>query len=676
MTYQEEITDMRIAKNELIDMLDRMLLIRYFDEAAGDLYGNKEVAGGTHLYIGEEAVAVGAVSALRADDYITSTHRGHGHCIAKGADPKLMMAELLGKSDGICRGKGGSLHIADVETGNLGASGIVGGGIPIAVGAGLASELNETGRVVLCFFGDGAANTGAFHEAVNLAAVWKLPVVFLCENNLYGMSVPLAEASAVSDMSVRSAAYGIPGDSVDGNDVLAVRKSVQKAVNKARKGGGPSIIQCATYRWRGHAASDPGTYRTREEVAEWKAKCPIKRYKAHLLAEKVIDEVGYDNADERAKQAIDAAVEFARKSPYPSPDELFTDVFAPAYTVVDQPTTKATRNIPYWKALNEALSEEMTRDKSVVVFGEDVAFYGGAFGATRDLYKLFPGRVRNTPISEAAIAGAAVGASLCGLRPVAEIMYMDFMPIAADQIVNQAAKIRYMFGGKPKLPIVYRTQGGGGKSIAAQHSQSLEAWFAHTPGLKIAMPSTPYDAKGLLKTAIREDNPVLFVEHKLLYRLEGEVPEEEYLIPFGVADIKRAGSDITVVATSRMVLLALEAAELLSADGIDVEVIDPRTIVPLDIETIVRSVKKTGRVLIVHEACKTGGVGAEIGMQIQEAAFDYLDAPVMRIGGLDVPMPCSPALEKLVIPSTESIAAGVKSIIGPGTRTERSLSIP
>ncbi len=653
---------MRITNREMIDMLERMLLIRYFDEAAGDLYANKEVAGGTHLYIGEEAVAVGAVSTLNPDDYMTSTHRGHGHCLAKGADPKLMMAELLGKADGICRGKGGSLHIADVGTGNLGASGIVGGGLPIAVGAGLASELGKTGRVVLCFFGDGAANTGAFHEAINLGALWKLPVVFLCENNLYGMSVPLDEASSVRDISTRAVAYGIPGDSVDGNDLLAVRESVAKAVARARKGDGPSLIQCLTYRWRGHAASDPGAYRTPEEVAEWKERCPIKRFRGYLIVENALDDAGCTRIEQKAKRAIDEAVEFARRSPYPSEDELHTDVFAPAYVVRDGPAPKAVRLIHYWKAIHEALTEEMTRDESVILFGEDVALFGGAFGATRDLYKVFPGRVRNTPISEAAIAGAAVGAALCGMRPIAEIMYMDFMPIATDQIVNQAAKIRYMFGGDPILPIVYRTQGGGGKSIAAQHSQSLEAWFAHIPGIKIVMPSTPYDAKGLLKTAIREDNPVLFVEHKLLYKTEGEVPEEEYLLPFGVADVKRSGRDVTVVATSRMVHLALEAAETLSQEGVEVEVIDPRTLVPLDLETIVQSVKKTGRALLVHEASKTGGVGAEIGMQVQEAAFDYLDAPIARIGGLHVPMPCSPALERLVIPSAESIAAGIRAL--------------
>lgn len=319
----------------------------------------------------------------------------------------------------------------------------------------------------------------------------------------------------------------------------------------------------------------------------------------------------------------------------------------------------------YAEAIRSALREEMQRDPSVFLIGEDIGRHGGAFGVTRGLYQEFgPERVIDTPISEAAIIGTAVGAALAGARPVAEIMYMDFITLAMSQIVNQMAKMRYMFGGKAKVPAVVRTPAGAGRGNAAQHMQSLEAWFVHVPGLKVVMPSTPYDAKGLLKTAIRSDDPVIFVEHKLLYGTRGEVPDGEYCIPFGKADIKRQGRDVTVVATSRMVLLSLAAAEALCKEGIEVEVIDPRTLVPLDVETIATSVRKTGLAVVVHEACERGGIGAEIAAQIQEHAFDYLNGPVLRIANPNVPIPFAPNLEKASIPDEERIIATVKRTLG------------
>lgn len=323
------------------------------------------------------------------------------------------------------------------------------------------------------------------------------------------------------------------------------------------------------------------------------------------------------------------------------------------------------RNLTYSEAIREALREEMQRDDKVFLLGEDIALYGGAFGVTRGLLDEFgPKRVRNTPISEAAIAGAAVGAAVTGLRPVAEIMYIDFIGISMDQLVNQGAKLRYMFGGKAKVPMVLRATVGAGKCSAAQHSQSLESWFVHIPGLKVVMPSTPYDAKGLLKTAIRDDNPVIFLEHKMLYNEKGEVPEGDYTIPFEEADIKRQGKDVTIVATSKMVMASLNAAEKLAEEGIDVEVIDPRTLVPLDKDTIIKSVVKTGRLVIVHEACERGGFGGEIAAVISDSeAFYYLNAPIKRVAGENVPIPFSPTLEETVIPNEDKIISAVKSII-------------
>jgi len=319
----------------------------------------------------------------------------------------------------------------------------------------------------------------------------------------------------------------------------------------------------------------------------------------------------------------------------------------------------------YREAVRDAIAEEMRRESRVFVLGEDVAIYGGAYQATKGLLEEFgETRVRDTAISEAAIAGAATGAAMCGMRPVAEIMYVDFMTIAMDQFVNQAAKNRYMFGGKTTVPMVLRTEGGAGRSIAAHHSQSLEAWFCHAPGVFVVMPSTPYDAKGLLKTAIRDDNPILFIEHKVLYGTKGEVPEEEYLVPLGEAAVRREGDDVTIVGYSRMALRAQEAGERLADEGIEAEVIDLRCLKPLDIDCVLDSVKKTGRLVAVSEGCENGNFVCELAARVQEHGFEYLDSPIERVCAANVPVPMSPVLEDAAIPSTDRIVAAAKRTLG------------
>jgi 2-oxoisovalerate dehydrogenase E1 component len=351
----------------------------------------------------------------------------------------------------------------------------------------------------------------------------------------------------------------------------------------------------------------------------------------------------------------------------PDPGSLGPDCqIRPLYGIYKVQNTHnvTTREIQYRQALNEALHEEMARDPLVCVMGEDVGAYGSPFQITRGLYDRFgEKRVRDTPISEAGFCGIGVGAAMTGLRPVVEILYIDFSTLAMDQIVNQAAKARYMFGGKARVPLVIRTQGGGGRGNAAQHSQCLEMWYVHVPGLIVIQPSTPYDAKGLLKSAIRNDNPVVFIEHKLLYNTAGLVPEHEYLVPIGVADIKRPGLDVTIVATSRMVLFALNAAAELASQGIEAEVIDPRTLKPLDIDTIVGSVQKTGRLVVVNEGHLTGGFTAEVAARVQREAFDWLDAPIMQVATKDVPLPYSGCLEQETIPSEQDIVSAVLEIL-------------
>jgi 2-oxoisovalerate dehydrogenase E1 component len=682
-----------LDKARALDLLRQMWEIRMFEDRVYDLLGRNVIKGASHLYAGEEAIAVGAISVLRDDDLITSSHRGHGHCHARGASIaktelakqehySKMMAELCGRETGYCRGRGGSMHIADVEKGNLGATGIVGGNIPVATGAALAQQMQGTDRVVLCFFGDGASQTGNFHESLNMAGLWGLPVVYIVENNLYGMSVPLKNAAAKLDIADRACAYDMPGEVVDGMDVLAVREAVGRAVERARQGGGPSLIECQSYRWYGHSRSDPRKYRTKEEEAEWRARDPIPNFASWLVQAGVCTQDEIDALEARVEDAIEAATQFALDSPMPPAEDLEKFVYAPfRWTAADYDRERGlrqkcraagaaevpppgVRKILYRQALQEAAREEMLRDPRVFIMGEDVGLYGGAYGATKGLFGEFgPERVRDTPISEATIGGAAVGAAMAGLRPIAEIMYVDFTPLAMDQIANQGAKNRYMFGGKTIVPMVIRTEGGAGRSIAAHHSQSLEALWTHFPGIYVVMPSTPFDAKGLLKAAIRDDNPVMFIEHKMLYGEEGYVPDEDYVIPFGVADVKREGSDVTVITYSRMVHRSLEAATRLAEEGIGVEVIDLRTLKPLDMETIAASVRKTGRVVGVTEAYKTGSFISELAMRIQEEVFDWLDAPVVRVAAADVPVPMAESLEDADIPSVERIVAGIRQVL-------------
>jgi 2-oxoisovalerate dehydrogenase E1 component len=553
-----------------------------------------------------------------------------------------------------------------VDEGLLGCNGIVGGGIPIAVGSALASRLSGRSDVTLCFFSDGAAHTGAFHEAINLAAVWELPVVFLCENNQYGMGVALTRATRVESLAGRGAAYGIPGVRIDGNDVYAVYETVREALERARAGHGPTLIEAVTFRMKGHYFGDPCLYLPPEELAAWAPKDPVARFKADLMQRGVLDEPGCQQIEREVDQLLAEAVEFARSSPFPDTATLTDHIFAPTQLSVTapEPGPVGERVITYRAAINEALREEMRRDERVFILGEDVARFGGCFQATQGLAVEFgEERVRDTPIAEAAIVGAAVGAAMRGLRPAAEIMYMDFATIAMDQIVNQAAKLRYMSCGQVALPLVLRLPAGAYRRNAAQHSQSLEAWFAHVPGLKVVMPATPYDAKGLLKAAIRDGNPVIFIEHKTMYKFSGPVPDGEYLIPLGLADVKRQGTDITVVATAMTLRLTLEAATRLEQEGISVEVIDPRTIVPLDLETIVRSVRKTHRLLVVHEACKNAGIGAEIAASVMEQAFYDLEAPIGRVAGRDVPMPYSPPLDDAAVPQVDDIMRGVRQVV-------------
>lgn len=721
-----------ITKEQALDWLRSIYEIRFFEDKVYDLLGQNIIKGASHLYAGQEAVAVGACAAITKGDVIGSTHRGHGHCGAIGnkyaqtEDERQMhwnrmMAELMGKETGYCKGRGGSMHIADVKHGNLGSTGIVGGNIPPAVGAAYAEKYKKSGAVVLSFFGDGATNTGAFHEAMNMASVLDVPLVAIIENNLYGMSVPFSGspvegagcAANIENAAERAAAYGVPAMIVDGQDAVAVFLAVNDAVEHARAHNEMTIIECKTYRWYGHSRSDPRVYRTKEEEKAWKERDPIVVLSNKLLDEKLASQEELDAIRARAEKTIEQATQFAMDSPWPRPEELSKDVYVeesyPADVLAkDKDNAKkamvATRDyesllktlegktkkeiadkakerikseygmtvLAMKDAIVQAQAEEMRRDPNVYIEGEDVGIYGGAYGATKGLLEEFgKERVIDTPISEAAIVGAAVGAALRGLRPIAEIMYVDFMPICLDQLMHNGAFNRYMFGGHANVPMVVRTEGGVGRCIAAHHSKSLEPWLVNVPGLSVVMPSTPYDAKGLLKAAIRSDNPVVFIEHKATYGQMGAAPLDDYIIPLGAADVKREGSDVTLVSYSRQVMFCLAAAEELAAQhGINAEVIDLRTIKPMDIKTVAESVRKTGRLVTVAESFCMCGTGPEIVRQLfgytfenGRTGFDYLDAAPVMMAAADVPPPMSEPLENASIPTPDKIVAAARALL-------------
>jgi 2-oxoisovalerate dehydrogenase E1 component len=517
--------------------------------------------------------------------------------------------------------------------------------------------------VTVSFFGDGGANQGVIHETLNLASVWKLPLILVCENNKYALSTDQKRTTAGESIAERAAPYRVPGVRVDGNDLVAVWEAAAEAVARARRGEGPTLLEAVTYRWGGHSMrANLPDYRTKQEELEWMERDPIGRVERRLL-DAGVSEMRLKELREAVERELDEAVRFGMGSPEPTVEMMERAVYAP-HAQVAEPADRRGRERTFAEALNEAFHQEMERDPRVFVMGEDVGLIGGIFQCTRGLRERFgEDRVRDTPISEPTFVGMGVGSAISGMRPVVEIQIWDFIAMTMDQVVNQAAKFRYMLGGKPTVPLVIRGPQGGGIRLAAQHSQSLEAWFVHVPGLVVVAPSTPYDAKGLLASAIRDDNPVIFLEHKMLYPLKGEVPEGQYAIPLGKADVKRAGRDVTVVATQLMVQRALQAAQDLEKEGISVEVVDPRTLWPLDEATILESVRKTHRLVVVHEAVKRGGFGAEVAAVVMEKALDDLDAPVLRVAARNVPMPYNDELEKATIPSREHIAAEIRTLL-------------
>lgn len=655
-----------IDKDRLVSLYRTMLLIRRCEEQLAKSHQRGLIHGACHTYIGQEAIAAGVCAHLLAEDAIFSTHRGHGHALAKGVPAEQLIAELYGRATGCSRGRGGSMHLFAPEVGMMGTSGIVGPCILQAAGAGYSFKLMKNERVAVAFFGDGAVNNGAFHEGLNLAGIWKLPVLFVCENNEYATEVPFRYSAGNPSVAGRAASYGMPGVDLDGNDVAAIYAAAEEAIGKARRGGGPTLLECSTYRTRPHAEGmGDFSYRSREEVETWKLRCPIARLRAQLLDSSRVSERELAALESQIVAEVEAAHRAAENAPWPNPDLAATHIYAePARSVPAPPPRNAKREITYMQATLEALAYEMGHNSKIFVLGEGIGKRGGNFKTTAGLYDLYgPERLCDTPICERGFVGLGGGAAMTGTRPVIDFMFADFVLDSVGEIINQIAKIQYMSDGRIRLPILLRGCIGIGHSAATHHSGNYYSLFAHCPGLRVVVPSTPYDAKGLLHHALRCDDPVLFLEHRELLALKGSVPEEDYEIPFGTAAVVREGKDVTVVALALMVQRTLKACDTLAAEGVSVELIDPRIVAPLDVETIARSVRKTGRLLIVDEAFAPFGVGAEIAAQIGDRSFDDLDAPIRRLNGVHTPTPYSPVLENAVVPSVDAIVCAIRDLV-------------
>ncbi len=645
----------------LLPLFRMVCEVRAFELATSDLYRDGRIPGFVHVSLGQEGASVGACNGLRRTDMITSNHRGHGHCLAKGMSPLAMFAELFGREGGAVGGRGGSMHIADPELGILGANGIVAAGLPIAVGAAVAARSRGTGDIVVAFFGDGAVAQGMFHEAVNIAALWRLPIVFFCENNGY------AEFTAVEDghpvpLATRATGYGIPYLQLDGTDVWAVHDGMAQVTEAVRRGSGPVVVEAMTARWHGHYEGDQQKYRDPGNLQSGLARDPVRTARARLTALGMTD-ADLDAIESEVSAAVRAAAAEAETFPEPDPRSAGDYVTAARPPVTEGVIPEGAEQITYIDAIRAALSDAFEDDPALLLAGIDVGAGGGVFAVSRGLQERWPDRVLDTPISESAILGIGIGGAMAGLHPLVEIMYLDFMGVAFDALLNQAAKLQFMTAGRASMALTVRTQFGAGRSAGSQHSQSLEALLAHIPGLTVVMPATAADAYGLLRTAIDDPNPVIYIENRQLYGVRSPTPPRGHRVPIGAAAIARTGTDVTVVSYSRMVIECIAVADQLSAEGISVEVIDLRTIAPLDRATILASIEKTSHLVVVHEAVTEFGVGAEIAASMATEGYWMLDAPIERVGADFSPAPYAPSLERAWLPQHDDIAGAIRRVV-------------
>jgi 2-oxoisovalerate dehydrogenase E1 component len=617
---------------------------------------------------GHEAAQIGVSWGLKPKyDWVSPYYRDVVLCLRMGVTPLDLMLSVLAKpADPASGGKQTPGHFSDTRLN------ITSGGSPVATqlvrGAGVAYALKMDGtdKVLMTCYGEGAGSEGDAHEAFNFAAIYKLPEIFVCENNGFAISTPFNKEYAIEYVAQRAAGYGFPGVTLDGRDPVTAYVVAKEAIARARAGGGPTLIECLVDRLGAHSSEDDQRrYRTQEEIERLALSDCLEQFKKRLLDEGVLTAKEIAEYEERVKEEVTKATTEGMESPDAPAENALTNVYGLDVPKAIEPEPGVeTEEMNMVSALRSVLTEEMERDERVMVLGQDVGRKGGVFLVTDGLHKRFgETRVIDTPLAESSIAGVALGLALAGKRPVAEMQFTDFAHMAFNQITNEIAKFRYRSDGDWSVPMVVRAPMGGHAHGALYHSQSIEARFA-TPGLKIVIPSTPYEAKGLLLAAIRDPDPVLFFEHKRLYRMFKEpVPKGEYLIPLQVARTAREGTDISVFCYGLMVHYAMEAAKALDADGVSVEIIDLRTVYPLDRDAIIASARKTGKCLVLYEDNFSVSVGSEIAALIADEAWRWLDAPVKRLGGLDVPsMPYAPAMEDFFMPNPEKITKALRDL--------------
>jgi 2-oxoisovalerate dehydrogenase E1 component len=650
--------------------------------------------------VGNEATTIPAGLALGAGDALCTLHRdlgailavyldpartfpglGFGDADGRRPDPEALLhrlaCQLLGKGEGFSQGVERSFHYGYLapEHGilHLGMISHLGSMIPVAAGCAFAFRQRRNGRVAINFIGEGGTSTGDFHEGLNMAAVWKLPLILVIENNGYAFSTPAGQQYAAQRLSDRGIGYGIAAETVDGNDPDLMAAALQRAVDRARAGEGPTLIEAMLGRMRGHAEGDDSLKVVPAgELAAYRAADPVPAYARRLEAEGVLDGATAERLEARIAELVEQAITKAIDAAPPAPEVAMRPVFAPEpASPAPAPTERSAgrparaekaRETTYVDAINLGLGEEMERDESVLVMGQDIGAFEGAFRTTRGLHARWPHRVLDTPIAESGTIGIAIGAAVLGYRPVVEMQFADFISCGFNQLVNVAAKLYYRW--QVPCPIVVRLPSGGGVGAGPFHSQNDEPWFAQTAGIKVICPATAADARGLLKAAIRDPNPVMLFEHKFLYRRIKEVlPEGEGLARIGEARVLRQGTQLTLIGYGASTWTCLEAATDLAAAGVETEVIDLRTLVPYDEDTVTASVKKTGRALIVHEAPLTLGFGAEVAARLAAAAFPWLDAPIRRVTYPDRPVPYARVLENALLPTKEKVLAAAREVL-------------
>ena len=601
--------------------------------------------------MGQEAIAVGLTHALASTDYILPLHRNLGVFTTRGLPLQRLIGQWLGKPLGYTQGRDRSFHFGSPEDRIIGMISHLGAMLPVGNGIALAGQLDQEPLIAAGFVGDGGTSEGEVHEAMNVAAVWKLPVLFVVENNGYGLSTPTDEQFIVKRLSQRAKGYGMLGKTIQGNNVLEVYRTVKELGERMREDPQPVLLECMTFRMRGHEEASGTKYVPEELFKQWGKKDPIGQYERFLLKEGVLEDQQIVDIHAELKEQINQAVSeaFAAPTVVSVPDQELSEVYAPSDEEEMPPAPGLTQELRFVDAVQEGLRAAMRAFPQLVLMGQDIAEYGGVFKITEGFVEEFgKQRVRNTPLCEAAILGMGMGLSLRGKKAMVEMQFADFVSCGFNQIVNNLAKTHYRWGHAPD--VVIRMPAGGGMGAGPFHSQSNEGWFTQVPGLKVVYPAFPNDAKGLLLAAFEDPNPVLFFEHKGLYRrIRGEVPEAYYTESLGKARCVQEGEDLTVITYGMGVHWALETAAKVDAS---VEIIDLRSLIPWDRERIFESVKKTGKCLVLYEATYTGAFGAEIAAEVSEYCFEHLDGPVMRIGSLDTPVPFHPELEQHFLPNS------------------------